>query len=241
MAGGLGKRMNSDIPKVLHKIHEIPMICHLIKTAREINPKKILIVVGNYKSIIESTILNYTHLNNIEFVYQSCALGTGHAILCCLNNILNENCRVLILSGDTPFVSSDTMHNMLKSDAIIMTTEYTEDCNIFCDYGKIIEKDNNLNKIIEKKDCNLDELLIKKVNCGIYSFSSKLLCKYIPLITNNNSQKEYYLTDVIEIIKTNENINIDMYNLSQTQQYEIIGVNTKEQLEELSKLVIFNK
>lgn len=235
MAGGLGKRMKSDIPKVLHHAKGMPMICHVIKSAQQINPDKILIVVGKYRPIIESTIKQYSDVSNIEYINQPEALGTGHAILCCRDSIMNYNSKVLILSGDTPFVSSKTMNNMLNSDkATIMTTQYEENAEIFQDYGRIIENNGYLEKIVEKKDCNSDQLAIHKVNCGIYAFDSKLLCKYLPYIDNKNAQNEYYLTDIIEIIKTNENINIGMYDLPVSQQHEIFGINTKEQLELLN-------
>ena len=141
---------------------------------------------------------------------------------------------VLILSGDVPLISYKTMHNIVsnKQDVTIVTTEF-ENPN---GYGRILCDNNKFIKIIEDKDCDIDQKNINIVNTGIYAISSYLLCKYLPKISNNNSQKEYYLTDIIEIINNNENININIILIEKEYQYEIIGVNTKSQLLELEQL-----
>lgn len=238
MAGGLGKRMNSDLPKVLHKIDKLPMLFRVIVQARAIKPYKILVVVGKYRSIIEATLMEYTNLNDIEFIDQSEPLGTGHAILSCrpyLQQYTGTGMKVLVLSGDVPLMQSNTMIEMLKCNEIkIMITSLDNPKG----YGRIYESENQFQRIIEEKDCTDDQRLITTVNCGIYSFDIDILCKYLPYITNNNAQKEYYLTDIIEIIKNSENIIIGVYNIPINKQLEIIGVNTKEQLEELTKLLM---
>ena len=239
MAGGLGKRMESDIPKVLHKVLDIPMLVHVIRTAKKLNPFKIGIIVGKYKDIIRDTILEYESLDNIEFIYQEVAQGTGHAIQCSVP-FLNENTqieRVLILSGDNPLIGQNTLQNLLfrsESKCIIMTSIFEDQRGS----GRVILDNNEFIKIVEEKDCNEIEKNIKLVNCGIYSFDKSTLCKNIMLLNNNNAQSEYYLTDVVELIKTNENIKIDMYQLPEEQQYELMGVNTKKQLEDLNKMMM---
>lgn len=235
MAGGLGKRMNSDLPKVLHKVGNLPMLYRIIVEARKIIPSKILIVVGKYRQIIELTLKEYTNLNDIVFINQSEPLGTGHAIMCCrdylLTNNLIDNYKILILSGDVPLIQSSTILNMLNCNNVkIMVVELDNPTG----YGRILEIDNQFQKIVEEKDCLKEQVLITKINCGIYAFDSNLLCKYLPFIKNENVQKEYYLTDIVEIIKNNEAINIDMYLIPREQQIEIIGVNTKEQLDNLN-------
>ena len=110
MAGGLGKRMKSDIPKVLHNIDNKPMLVRVIENSLLLNPKKIMIVVGKYKNIIKNTIEQYISLDKIEFINQPNANGTGDAIKCCRNRIYEyKNHKVLILSGDVPLISSKTM------------------------------------------------------------------------------------------------------------------------------------
>ena len=237
MAGGLGKRMNSDIPKVLHQIGNKPMLVRVIETSISTNPKKILIVVGKYKELIKNTIRENVSLDNIEFIDQKIPMGTGHAIQCCIDNLKNfKNHRVLILSGDVPLVSNETIQNVVKNmDLCKIITTYINDPK---GLGRIITDNGKLVKIIEDKDCTDDERKIDLVNTGIYAFKSEILCKYLPMLNNNNKQEEYYLTDVIELISVNENTDIDMYIIDKNKQYEIIGVNTKEQLDYLNNLYI---
>jgi len=240
MAGGLGKRMNSDIPKVLHKVGDIPMLVRVVKQAEQLKPQKIFIVVGKYKEIIENTISDYIQLDNIEFIMQEEALGTAHAIMCCYDELLkykneNTNTNVLILSGDVPLIRSKTMIELLSNmnKVKLMVTNLNDPTG----YGRIIENDDIFNKIVEEKDCNEMEKLINKVNCGIYAFDISILCEYLPHITNENLQNEFYLTDIIEIIKKNTQINIDLYIIPQNKQNEIMGVNNLEQLLQIEDFV----
>jgi UDP-N-acetylglucosamine diphosphorylase/glucosamine-1-phosphate N-acetyltransferase len=238
MAGGLGKRMESSIPKVLHKILNKPMIVHVIEQSIKLNPKKIMIVVGKYRAIIENTIKEYLDISVLPviFIFQKEALGTGHAVQCCIESIQNDvETKTIILSGDVPLLKCDTMNSILEdiNKVKIATTELENSTG----YGRIVEKNGIFDKIVEEKDCSKEQKFIKKINCGIYAFDTEILCKYLPYLSNNNSQNEYYLTDIIEIIKINENINIDLYNISKEKHHEIIGINTKEQLLELEKLV----
>lgn len=129
MAGGLGKRMNSNIPKVLHKVAGIPMICHILFElnifSKIVNINKILLVVGKYKEIIKKEIYKYDIFPNIEFIYQEEPLGTGHAIQCCRNKLLEyPDTDVLILSGDVPMIKTHTMYSLLdiKNEVKIITT-----------------------------------------------------------------------------------------------------------------------
>lgn len=240
MAGGNGKRMESDLPKVLHQVADLPMIVNIIFEARKLSPKKILIVVGQYRPIIESTINAYVDMTNIEFIDQVAALGTGHAVQCCRSALETNHAdagpgsTVLVLSGDVPLIKSSTMATMLHnlSKVKIMTTQL----DIPFGYGRIIQQENKFDRIVEEKDCNPEQKLITTVNCGIYAFKSDILCKYLPYIHNDNSQKEFYLTDIIEIIKQNEQTVVDMYEIPADKQIEIYGVNTKQQLESLIEM-----
>ncbi len=234
MAGGLGKRMNSDLPKVLHKINGKPLLLNVVQEAMLLNPIKILIVVGKYKNIIETTLREYISLDKIEFIIQPEALGTGHAIQCCRDELLKYNdANVAILSGDTPLLKSTTIRDIMHDfhKVKIVTTMMNNPHG----YGRIIETDGVFDKIVEEKDSSLEEKLVKKVNCGVYAFESAVLCKYLPLLQNKNAQNEYYLTDIIELIKNGEQIKIDLYNIREDKQIEIMGVNTIEQLTALEE------
>ena len=104
-------------------------------------------------------------------------------------------------------------------------------------YGRIVEQHDKFDKIVEEKDCNEKHITIKKVNCGLYGVDCEILCRYLPYLKNNNSQNEYYLTDIIEIIKCEEHVDVEMCEISKESQHEIMGVNTLQQLEELEKLL----
>ena len=234
LAGGLGKRMKSDIPKVLHKLMDKPMLVRVIETAFSLSPQKIFLIVGKYEAIIRETLAQYISLDSIIFVNQNEALGTGHAVQCALPELLQlpKNDKILILSGDVPLLKEDTMKSMFSSNCNgnLLTTLYEDPHG----YGRIITNDEGqFLKITEEKDCNDHERKIKEVNAGVYAFQVELLCKYLPKISNNNAQQEYYLTDIFEIILENENIEIGLIQLPKDRSIELIGVNTKEQLEEL--------
>jgi len=247
MAGGLGKRMESEIPKVLHQVvnpqdkqEKLPMLIHVIKTALKTNPTKIYIIVGKYKDIIEKEINNYIKLNiisdNIDYIIQEEALGTGHAILCSLPKIKKYNSeQVLILSGDVPLISLNTLDNLIKDEhnkLLITKLDNPFGC------GRIIWDDNNnIIRIVEEKDCNNQERFIKYVNCGIYKIKCNDLLNLIPKIDNKNKSNEYYLTDIIDLMRT-ENIPIKSYELGNQSIYEIKNVNTKDDLDNLNHFIL---
>ena len=239
MAGGLGTRMESDIPKVIHKLAGLPMINHILRNLRKLkNIKQILIVVGKYRNQIQEAIESEADLNlsNITYVNQLQALGTGHAIQCCINELIKyPNSNTLILSGDVPMFSSNSMINLINNldkARIVITTN-----NNPTGYGRIIINDEKFERIVEQNDCTPEQLSILKVNCGIYSFNTEILCKWLPFIRNNNKKHEYYLTDIVEIIKREENTEIELYDLPSDKIIEVIGVNTISQLNELTNLM----
>ena len=239
LAGGLGKRMESDLPKVCHKFKSIPMIVRVITESLKTNPIKIFIVVGKYKNVIKETLYRYNILENYsyEFVIQNEALGTGHAVLCTREKLLNfKNINTVILCGDIPLIDNILISKIASNvnDIKCLTTEYNDPKT----YGRIIRKNGYFEKITEFNDCNEDEKKIKEVNCGIYCINSNLLIKYLPMINNNNKQNEYYLTDIIELIKQNENINIDTLILPEDKQYLVEGINSKDELILLEKKTI---
>ena len=230
MAGGLGKRMNSELPKVLHLLKEKPLIVHVIETALKINPIKIGIIVGKYREIIQETINKYLKdTSKIDYIIQPDALGTGHAIMCCKDFLSNyKNSSVTILSGDVPLIKSDTLERLNtllnKSHAAILINKLDNPHG----YGRIIRDKDQFIKIVEEKDCNDEERKVDLVNSGIYSFRTEIIHNNISKISNNNKQNEYYLTDIFNFI---DKKSIDLLYLE--NRYEVMGVNTPEQLKEL--------
>jgi len=240
LAGGLGKRMCSDIPKVLHHIADEPMIVKVIKQAQKLNPTKILVVVGQYYEIIRSTIAKYVPLSSIEFIFQKDPLGTGHALQCCHTFLVQHTySRVLVLSGDVPLIRSETMQRLFEPEhakCSIITTHLDDPTG----YGRIVQnKAGEFTQIVEEKDCTEEHRAITEVNCGIYLFDCILLCKYLPKLERNNSQGEYYLTDLISLAHHYEQATIYRIVLPREHQLEVMGVNTPEQLAQLADMACF--
>jgi UDP-N-acetylglucosamine diphosphorylase/glucosamine-1-phosphate N-acetyltransferase len=235
LAGGEGKRMKSALPKVLHLFKLKPMIVHVIEKSFKLSPERIIIVTGRYNNLIQKTIKQFIeekYYDKLIFVIQETPMGTGHAISCTLSNY-NEDEMVLILNGDTPNISSNLLQkftNRYENRLLISVIEEP------AGYGRIImnEKDE-IQKIVEEKDACESEKQINKINSGIYFVKSRDLIHYIPKITNNNKQNEYYLTDIVELIIKDKK-NIKGYLIKKEENNLILGVNTIEQLNNLEKL-----
>lgn len=231
LAGGLGKRMKSDLPKVLHQVGGMPMLARVIRQAFELNPVGIFVVVGKYQPIIDEHLKIYLNENiysKLTYVNQAEAKGTGHAIQCCKPYLVDFSGKLLVLSGDVPLISAITLADLLRveSDATVMTTTLENPDG----YGRVIT--NGGFRIVEHKDASDEELLVNKINCGIYTFDIGTLCQNIGKIDNNNAQGEYYLPDVLKYIG-----DIKTYELPVHLQHETVGVNTKEQLDELNRWI----
>ena len=231
MSGGLGKRMNSDLPKVLHPINNKPMICYVIENAIQIGSSKILIVVGKYKNIIRTQIeQHFKNTSIFEYIDQPEPLGTGNAIQCCasyfIENKVPVDTNILILSGDVPLITRQTLVKLtaIQNSLLITKSDNPTGC------GRIIfNDDNTIRKITEEKDCSASEKKIQYVNCGIYYISVDFLYKTVPFICNLNASSEYYLTDIVEIAN-NEQICMVYYDLPIQNKYQILNINTPDEL-----------
>ena len=181
--------------------------------------------------------------DKFHYIYQEEPLGTGHAIMCCKNylNKLNEKInKCIVLSGDVPCIKFNTLNKLLNNtnDNNILIA-YTNEPH---GYGRIKVDNNKFSKIVEEKDCSEGEKKIKIINTGIYCFKINILLNYLDQINNNNNQKEYYLTQLFEIL-VNNNINIGMTFVKDL--HEVMGVNTNDQLaaleiqyQEINKITI---
>jgi UDP-N-acetylglucosamine diphosphorylase/glucosamine-1-phosphate N-acetyltransferase len=228
LAAGKGTRMNSELPKVLHEINGIPMIEEVIKTAEKLNPKKIIAIIGYKKELVKDALVNY----KIDFAIQKEQNGTAHAVQQCEEQLEKFDGDLLVLSGDVPLITSKTLNSFIElhqsnnSKASLISTNFKNPFG----YGRIIRnKNNSFLQIIEQKDANKVQEKINEINSGIYLFDSKTLFKNIHLIENKNMQKEYYLTDIFNYINKN-----DISVLLTKNENEIYGINTIEQLKEIS-------
>ncbi len=229
LAAGKGSRMKSSKAKVLHNISGKPMLYHIIKASLEISDD-ISVVIAHQKEKIQEQMNSY--FDDINFIIQDTKNfpGTGGA----MKNIKPKNEKVLVLNGDMPLIDAQSLDGFLTTDAdIIMSIFELENPD---GYGRVHIKRGQVQYIVEQKDANEDELKIKSVNAGIYAFSKDVIEKYIPLLSNNNAQKEYYLTDVISMAKK-DNLNIKPIVVNKEK---FKGVNSKKDLSD-SEIIMQNK
>ena len=226
LAAGKGTRMESNIPKVLHNLGNKAIIDYVLDTAYKLNPEKIFTVVGFKKELV----INHINNPNIEYVEQKEQLGTGHAVLQLGNQLHDKNGHLLILYGDVPNIKHSTLspivdeHIKENTDATMITATLEDPTG----YGRIIrDQSGNLIKIVEEKDCNVSQKAIKEMNPGIYIFKISELFKNLKKVKSNNESKEYYLTDVIELINNSGTVKTKKID----NPKEIMGINTSKQLE----------
>lgn len=226
LAAGKGTRMESDLPKVLHKVAGKEMVLHVIDAMKNAGIKDIYVVVG-YKSELVAKILP----KDVKVVMQKEQLGTGHAVAMAKKALDKKDGNTIIVSGDTPLISPSTIKKAmkLKADGTVLTMELADPKS----YGRIIKNKDNIQKIVEFKDANDSQKAINEVNSGIYVFNNKELFKYINKISNKNNQNEYYLTDIIELFLQNK---LTVKTLA-INPNEALGVNNKEDLMEVERIM----
>ena len=219
LAAGQGSRMKSNKAKVLHSICGKPMLYHIIKASKELSDD-ISVVIAHQKEKVQEEMQNY--FDDINFVIQDADNfpGTGGA----MKNIKPKYERVLVLNGDMPLIDASSLQGFIDTDADIIMSIF--DLQNPDGYGRVKIQNNQVQYIVEQKDASEDELKISTVNAGVYAFSKAVIEKYIPLLSNDNAQKEYYLTDVISMAKDD---NLDIKPLLVDEEY-FKGVNSKKDL-----------
>lgn len=222
LAAGEGKRMYSAIPKVLHSIGGMPMLERVINTASSLNPESIYVIYGKHGDQLKKR-LSYL---KVQWVEQANQLGTGHAVIQVMPNTPDSS-RVLVLYGDVPLVSKELLQKFLNAtpeNAIgIITAELENPDN----FGRIIRNEKNkIVAIVEQKDADKNQLTIKEINTGILTAPARALKAYLPRLSKNNAQGEYYLTDIIALAIADNN---QIYGTIAQQLEEIMGINDKSQ------------
>ena len=236
LAAGLGKRMKSEIPKVLHQVCFKPILYYILKSVSALGPKNIFVVVGHKEEMVRQFLSS--DFPDVVAVTQENQLGTAHAVRAVKKyyDNLSDNC--LILVGDIPMILPETLNAVINStvsqvnetSAAALLTAFVRDP---FGYGRIIrEPDGSIVKIVEEKDASDEEKLINEINTSVYCFGKKILFEYLENIGSDNSQKEFYLTDIVEnLVKNGQQV--EGHTVKDSIEAE--GINDRVQLAVLEK------
>ena len=229
LAAGKGTRMRSKLPKVLHKIAHKPLLQHVHDTAVQLENNAIHIVIGHGSDLVKQTLENL----QVNWVEQTEQLGTGHAVQQVSNQISNDTIA-LILYGDVPLLKIETLQNLIskitEKTLALLTVNLADPMG----YGRIVRDDSgNVLRIIEEKDATEVEKQITEGNTGILAVQGKSLKKWLSQLRNNNTQGEYYLTDIIALAVSD---GFEIITSSPQNEDEVLGVNDKLQLAHLERV-----
>lgn len=232
LAAGEGKRMKSTTPKVLHKACGKEMVNHVIDIMRKSDIEDVNVIIGNGAEKVK----NGTACRNVTYSLQEKQLGTGHAVICAKDFLSNKKGNVAIFTGDAPLISEETVKTFIKfhEEGNYKATILTSIVDNPFGYGRVIRKDNGeVLKIVEHKDCNENELKVNEINAGMYIFNIEDLVESLGKLNNNNAQGEYYLTDVIAVLKE-EGLKVGAVPVAFE---ETMGVNSRVQLAEVERIM----
>ncbi|MCD5002035.1 bifunctional UDP-N-acetylglucosamine diphosphorylase/glucosamine-1-phosphate N-acetyltransferase GlmU [Enterococcus saccharolyticus] len=232
LAAGKGTRMKSKLYKVLHPVCGKPMVEHIINRVEETNPTEIVTIVGHGADKVQSQLGERS-----QYALQAEQLGTGHAVMQAAEFLKGKKGTTLVISGDTPLLTSETLDNLFEyhqgkgASATILTAHAENPTG----YGRILRDHVGIvDRIVEQKDATPEEAQVKEINTGTYCFDNELLFDALENLNTDNAQGEYYLTDIIEILKA-DGKNVAAY---QTEDFnESLGVNDRVALAEANRLM----
>lgn len=233
LAAGDGKRMKTGIPKVMNPLHGQPLVAHVVKSVEDagFGLQPVVVVCANH------TLVQDYLGTRASYAIQEKQLGTAHAVSCAESELQNKVGSVIVLYGDMPFISSDSLkhlakiHEEYKDTLTLMTvtvSDFSDWRSQFADFGRIIrDEQGNILGIVEKKDAVAEQLAITEVNTSYFCFNAEWLWKNLKALRNDNVQKEYYLTDLVTLARA-QGQRIGTVSIDPK---EAIGINTKEHLE----------
>jgi bifunctional UDP-N-acetylglucosamine pyrophosphorylase/glucosamine-1-phosphate N-acetyltransferase len=224
LAAGQGKRMHSDLPKVLQPLAGRPMLAHVLAAARRLEPATIQVVYGHGGDEVKAA---FASEPDLRWTLQSEQLGTGHAVMQALPSIPDDN-QVLVLLGDVPLVSPRTLQRLVNDSAagkLALLTAVVDDPT---GYGRVIRDEHGVvARIVEEKDATDDERRVNEVNTGLMAFAAGSLRRFLARLDNDNAQREYYLTDVIGLAVA---AGIKVQGIVIHSKTEVLGINDRAQL-----------
>ena len=228
LAAGQGKRMHSNLPKVLHPLAGKALVSHVIDTARSLSPQTLCVVYGHGGEAVRRTL----DAPDLAWALQEPQLGTGHAVQQALPHLSSEG-TTLILYGDVPLIQAETLKRLehaAHGALAILTVELADPSG----YGRIVRDDaGRVLRIVEQKDSTAEELRIGEINTGIMAMPSALLGQWLGRLSNDNSQHEYYLTDIVSMAVDS---GLPIRTVNPGHEWEVLGVNSKVQLAQLERI-----
>ncbi len=228
LAAGMGKRMQSALPKVLHPLAGKSLLGHVVATARTLSPSRLCIIYGHGGDAVPAAFAS----QDIAFALQQPQLGTGHAVMQALS-CLDDAQPTLVLYGDVPLTSSDSLKKLIACAADGALGILTVDMPDPTGYGRIVRNGGKIVRIVEQKDASADERNITEINTGILIAPTVALKRWLASLSNDNAQGEYYLTDIVACAVAD---GIPVHSAQPAAAWETLGVNSKVQLAELERI-----
>ncbi len=232
LAAGQGKRMKSRLYKVLHQVCGKPMVSHVLSAVKEAACERAVIIVGHGADAVQATLGD-----SAEYAYQAEQLGTGHAVMQAKALLGNEDGVTVVICGDTPLVRAETIEAMIAQHvaqdaaATVLTALFDDPSG----YGRVVRgAAGDVERIVEHKDCSPEEAAVREINTGTYCFDNRKLFAALDRVTNANAQGEYYLTDVIGILKAQGD---RVGAIASADVSEAIGINDRVALGEAERLM----
>ena len=233
LAAGMGKRMRSDLPKVLHRLSDKTLLGHVIDTARALKPSRIVVIYGHGGQLVPVTLAS----PDLLWAKQEPQLGTGHAVQQAVPQ-LDLEAPTLVLYGDVPLTRVATLEALLsvagKDKLAVLTVDVADPSG----YGRMLRKDGSLVGIVEQKDASAEQLKITEINTGIMVIPTKRMVDWLAGLKNNNAQGEFYLTDVVACAARD---GVSITHAQPADEWETLGVNSKVQLAELERIHQLNQ
>ncbi|SEU01112.1 bifunctional UDP-N-acetylglucosamine diphosphorylase/glucosamine-1-phosphate N-acetyltransferase GlmU [Paracoccus homiensis] len=222
LAAGQGSRMQSDLPKVLHRLGGVPLVGHALAAARTLDPDQVIVVAGHGADQVRKAV---ARLNpDARIVLQEEQLGTGHAVRQALPDLEGFEGKVIVLYGDTPFIGEDTLAALAShtADLVVLGFEAEDPGR----YGRLVVTDRGLERIVEFKDADTATRQIALCNSGVMALDAALLRQLVVRLSNDNASGEYYLTDLVELARA-EGRSADVVTCDEE---ETLGINTRAEL-----------
>lgn len=235
LAAGQGKRMQSDLPKVLHQACGRPLVEYVLDAARAAGVRRLVVIVGHKAELVRDALRGHA---DVEFAVQERQLGTGDAVKAAAPLLSSHSGPVLVLAGDTPLIRGASLENLLHEQRVhsaacvvgAATTEQNQGL------GRIVrDRSGEFLRIVEEKDATAAEKAIREINTGCYAFHGPDLFSALEELRPANQQAEYYLTDCVEILRRRGR---PVHAVPCFTIEEALGVNTREQLSEVERVLL---